>query len=133
MWDRRREKRGRRRRGRGVRRPLLPTCCRCVRGIAHCPIKVPPAQHTQNAHRGRSGTHSCRASVCISLSLSLSLSALPSVSVCTLTTRCGGLNRCRCQLPELGFLIRVTPLLDLLFSPDRNDFSMVLDLHSNVI
>lgn len=41
--------RERRMRTRGRRQlehcPLLPTCCRCVSGIAHCPIKVPPA-HT---------------------------------------------------------------------------------------
>jgi len=45
-WAARDRKRRRRRgRRRGKHCPLLPTCCRCVCGIAHCPIKVPPA-HT---------------------------------------------------------------------------------------
>lgn len=67
-----RERRRRRRSRREEHCPLLQTCCRCVWGIAHCPIKVPPAHththskmHTEGTHahaHTHTTTHSCRAS-----------------------------------------------------------------------
>lgn len=61
--------------------PLLQTCCCCMRAIAHCPIKAPPAHrkctqrqfqtHTQSAH-----THKLQPSTCLLVCLILKTVAL---------------------------------------------------------
>lgn len=77
--------RERRMRTRGRRQlehcPLLPTCCRCVSGIAHCPIKVPPA-HTLTVkctQRATSLTHtdSCKCEAMFLVQEALALPPMP--------------------------------------------------------